>query len=290
LLLAGFDRADIDVIVGGRFARERLGGVHVSVEELPEVPGIPRQAFFAREDLVEVWVLALAILIFIGAAAAAWIVIVLRGSLVWAGVAAAVGALAAGGIGALIARAFARKPARELAAQLAARDLVLCVRVRSPEEEAKAQDILIGHGAEAVRLHEIQIEKRLEHLPLHSLRADPWLGEEPLTRRNCKNAEAALASQQQVEDPLRAPALLARRIFHVHIDDLEHIGKPHLDFLAVGLDAMVKFGTASQRYLSDFSKEIFTRRIAPCRLRLLVAGQWRRLRLLASPPACSNTF
>ena len=76
LLLAGFDRADIDVIVGGRFARERLGGVHVSVEELPEVPGIPRQAFFAREDLVEVWVLALAILIFIGAAAAAWIVIV----------------------------------------------------------------------------------------------------------------------------------------------------------------------------------------------------------------------
>jgi hypothetical protein len=182
LLLAGFDRADIDVIVGGRFARERLGGVHVSVEELPEVPGIPRQAFFAREDLVEVWVLALAILIFIGAAAAAWIVIVLRGSLVWAGVAAAVGALAAGGIGALIARAFARKHARELAAQLAARDLVLCVRVRSPEEEAKAQDILIGHGAEAVRLHEIQIEKRLEHLPLHSLRADPWLGEEPLGR------------------------------------------------------------------------------------------------------------
>jgi hypothetical protein len=127
-------------------------------------------------------VLALAILIFIGAAAAAWIVIVLRGSLVWAGVAAAVGALAAGGIGALIARAFARKHARELAAQLAARDLVLCVRVRSPEEEAKAQDILIGHGAEAVRLHEIQIEKRLEHLPLHSLRADPWLGEEPLGR------------------------------------------------------------------------------------------------------------
>jgi hypothetical protein len=51
LLLAGFDRADIDVIVGGRFARERLGGVHVSVEELPEGPGIPRQAFFLRERI-----------------------------------------------------------------------------------------------------------------------------------------------------------------------------------------------------------------------------------------------
>jgi hypothetical protein len=182
LLLAGFDRAEIDVIVGGSFAREKLGGVHVSIEELPEVPGVPRQPFFARDDLVEVVTLALAILIFAGAAVAAWIVTAAGGSLLWAGVAAALGAVAAGGIGALIARAFARKHARELAARLAARDLVLCVRVRSPEEEAKAQEILVAHGAEAVRPHEIQVEKRVEHLPLHSLRVDPWLGEEPLGR------------------------------------------------------------------------------------------------------------
>jgi hypothetical protein len=120
--------------------------------------------------------------IFIGAAFAGWAVIASGGSSLWAGFAAAIGAVAAGGIGALIARAFARRHARELAAQLAARDLVLCVRVRSIEQEAKAQDILIGHGAEAVRPHEIQIEKRLEHLPLHSLQVDPWLGDEPLGR------------------------------------------------------------------------------------------------------------
>ncbi len=182
LLLAGFDRADIDVIVGGPFAREKLGGVHVSIEELPEAPGVPRQAFITRDDLIEVLALALAILVFLGAAAAAWIVVVRGGSLLWAGVAAVIGAVAAGGIGALMARAYARKHARELAAQSAASDLVLCVRVRSPEEEAKAQDILISHGAEAVRPHEIQIDKRLEYLPLHSLRVDPWLSEEPLRR------------------------------------------------------------------------------------------------------------
>ena len=170
---------------------------------------------------------------------------------------------------------------RELAAQLAIRATrFLCVaRVpRSPEEEAKAKETLIGHGAEAVRLHEIQIEKRLEHLPLHSLRADPWLGEEPLTRPTA-NAEAALASQQQVEDPLRAPRTprlggfftFISMILNICANPAGDIGKPHLDFLAVGLDAMVKFGTASQRYLSDFSKEIFTRRIAPCRAQLLVA-------------------
>ena len=39
LLLSGFDRADIDMVAGGD-ARERLG-VHVPVEELPDVPGVP---------------------------------------------------------------------------------------------------------------------------------------------------------------------------------------------------------------------------------------------------------
>jgi hypothetical protein len=44
------------------------------------------------------------------------------------------------------------------------------------------------------------------------------------------------------------------------------IGKPHLDFLAVGLDAMVKFGTAPQRYLSDFPKKYLPEGLHLCRL------------------------
>ena len=39
--------------------------------------------------------------------------------------------------------------------------------------------ILLRHGAQAVRPHEITIDKRLEHLPLHSLWVGPWLGDEP---------------------------------------------------------------------------------------------------------------
>ena len=62
------------------------------------------------------------------------------------------------------------------------RELVFLVRVRSADEEEKATKILLGHGAEAVRPHEITIEKRLEHLPLHSLRVDPWLGDKPLAQ------------------------------------------------------------------------------------------------------------
>jgi hypothetical protein len=58
--------------------------------------------------------------------------------------------------------------------------LVLWVRARSPEQEAMAQEFLLKHGAKAVRVHEIEIEKRPEDLPLGSLRPDPWLGSERL--------------------------------------------------------------------------------------------------------------
>ena len=181
LLSSGFDRADIDIVVGTE-ARRKLGGAKVAVEELPEVPAIPRQPLLAREDLVLVSSLVLAILTFAGTAAAAWLVVASGGELRWAAAAAIVGAIAAAVIGAQITRAFNRKHARELETQLISSELVLLVRVRSPDEEAKAGEILLGHGAQAVRPHEIAIDKRLQDLPLHSLRPDPWLGNEPLAR------------------------------------------------------------------------------------------------------------
>jgi hypothetical protein len=181
LLSSGFDRADIDVVVGAE-ARERLGGAKVAPEELPEVPAAPRQPVIAREDIVLVWSLVLSILIFAGAGFAAWLVVKSGGELIWAGIAGAIGAIAAGWVGAQLARAFARRRIRHLEAQLITRDLILLVRVRSGGEEEKATEILLGHGAQAVRPHEITIDKRLEHLPLHSLRVDPWLGDEPLAQ------------------------------------------------------------------------------------------------------------
>jgi signal transduction histidine kinase len=179
LLSSGFDRADIDVVVGAE-ARERLGGAKIAAEELPDVPTASRRPVIAREDVILVWSLVLSILIFAGAGFAAWLVVKSGGELIWAGIAAAIGAVAAGWLGAQLARAFARKRIRYLEAQLLTRELVLLVRVRSAEEEAKATEILLDHGAQAVRPHEIKIDKRLEDLPLHSLRVDPWLSDEPL--------------------------------------------------------------------------------------------------------------
>jgi hypothetical protein len=123
-LSSGFDRADVDVVVGAE-ARERLGGVKIAPEELPEVPAAPRQPLIAREDIVLVWSLVLSILIFAGAGFAAWLVVKSGGELIWAGIAAAIGAIAAGGVGAQLARAFARGSIRRLEAQLITRELVL---------------------------------------------------------------------------------------------------------------------------------------------------------------------
>ena len=181
LLSAGFDRADVDIIVAAE-AHERLKGIKIAPEELPEAWAAPRQPVITREDIILVWSLVLSILVFAGAGFAAWFVVKSGGELLWASVAATIGALAAACLGARLARAFARKRIRHLEAQLITRELVLLVRVRSAEEEAKAADILLGHGAQAVRPHEITIDKRLEHLPLHSLRVDPWLGDEPLAQ------------------------------------------------------------------------------------------------------------
>lgn len=60
--------------------------------------------------------------------------------------------------------------------------LLIWVRVRAPEKEAQAQEILMRHGGQAVHVHEIDLEKRPEDLPLHSVRPDPWLGDERLGR------------------------------------------------------------------------------------------------------------
>ena len=180
LLLAGFDRADIDLMAGIDAVRQKLGTVYVAAEELADVPDAPRKAFMAKE-MTGALAGAAGILSFIGATAAAFGVVASGGALAAAVAAAAAGGVAtAGGAGALIARYLGREQAKELRAQMATGGLVLWVRVRSSEREEKAQQILKDHGAEAVRVHEIAIQKRFEDVPLGSLVLDPWLGSEPL--------------------------------------------------------------------------------------------------------------
>jgi hypothetical protein len=180
LRLAGFDRADIDLMADVEAIRRKLGTVFVPPEELADIPGAPRTAFVARDDAAVTTIGAVGTLFYVGAAAAALGVVASGGPLALAIAAAAAGGGVGGGIGALAAKLLGREQAKQLETQMLEGGLVLWVRVRDPEHEARAQEILRKHGAEAVRVHEIPIEKRLDDLPLASIRPDPWLGDERL--------------------------------------------------------------------------------------------------------------
>ena len=181
LLLMGFDRADVDVVASLDEIRKRLGVPYVASEELADVPQTPRRPFIASED-VTVFKVVIASTLGAIAAGATLLVMSLSGASGGeAAVAAAlVGIVAAGACFLLAVRIFGRDEAQGLDNLMATRGLILWVRVRSPEQEALAQEILRAHRAQAVRVHEIEIEKRAEDLPLAPVRPDPWLGSEPL--------------------------------------------------------------------------------------------------------------
>jgi hypothetical protein len=180
LLRSGFDRADIDIMAGVDAVQQKLGAVYAAAEKSPDLPSAPRHAYIARKETTTPLALTAGILTYIGATAAAAGVVASGGSLAVALVAAAAGGAAGAGLGVRIAHKLGLGAAQELEERMERGGLVLWVRVRSPQHETKAQEILRQHGGEAVRVHEIEIEKRLEDIPLSSLRPDPWLGSEPL--------------------------------------------------------------------------------------------------------------
>jgi hypothetical protein len=180
LRLAGFDRADIDVLADADAVRQKLRAPYIAAEDLADVPHAPRRAFMAREDVALVVAGIAGILIYIGATVAALAILSTSGAWVWATV-VAVGIAAAGGIGAsVVIRFLERQQAEQLEGNTIADGLILWVRVRSPDREERAQQILRERGGQAIRVHEIEIDKRLEDLPLSNLRPDPWLGGERL--------------------------------------------------------------------------------------------------------------
>jgi hypothetical protein len=178
LLLAGFDRADIDILADLDEVQKALGPVHVAAEELADIGRVPRQPFLAPEDITGSTAVVMGVFTAFGAGAAAFAVVASGGGTMAAVAAALVAAAITGGVAALlnIHRLIGRERAKSLEAHMAARGLVLWVRVRSPEREDLAQEIMCAHGGRAIRVHEIDIEKRPEEIPLSSLRPDPWLG------------------------------------------------------------------------------------------------------------------
>jgi hypothetical protein len=85
-----------------------------------------------------------------------------------------------GGTGAfIIHQILGQERGDELETLMEAGGLVLWVRIHTPLQEKTAIEILRSHGGDAVRVHDIELEKRLDDIPLSSIKPDPLL-EEPL--------------------------------------------------------------------------------------------------------------
>ncbi|MFG1235592.1 hypothetical protein V5F63_00090 [Xanthobacter autotrophicus DSM 597] len=182
LLHAGFDRADVDIMGEIEAVRRRLGTFYVPPEELADVPGTPRRAFVARDDLATATVSVAGILFYVGATAAVMSVVASGGSLAVIAAAAMAAGTVGAGIGTAAVRLLGSKQAEELELQLMSGGIVIWVRARTAEKEAEAQEILAKFGAEAIRVHEIDIVKRLEDVPLANVHPDPWLERDAPTR------------------------------------------------------------------------------------------------------------
>jgi len=181
LLVAGIDRADIDVSASVDELDRRLNYQSIPAADLADMPVTPRQSFLGIDDMLSAYAVAGSIAGCAVAIAVAFLLVVLDAGPLLVGILSVLSGLIAGGIAVYwLRRRLDRERTLGVDKQSEWQGLLIWVRVRSPEKEAEVQEILIRHGGEAVHVHEIELAKQPDDLPLHSLRPDPWLGDERL--------------------------------------------------------------------------------------------------------------
>ena len=181
LLLAGVDRADIDVSASADELDRRLNYQSIPPADLTDLSATPRQPLVGEDDVLGAGAVAGSIAGCIGAVAVAFFLVTRGIDPLSVGIFSVLSGLAVGAAAVFrVRRRLRRERTLGLEKLSEAQGLLIWVRVRSPEKEAEAQEILMRHGGEAVHVHEIELAKRPEDLPLQSLRPDPWLGDERL--------------------------------------------------------------------------------------------------------------
>lgn len=181
LLTAGIDRADIDVSASLDEVERRLNYASIPPADLADIPATPRQELLGDDDAMGAKVAIGSVVGCVVAVGMAFLLAVHDFSPLPIAIISILCGFVVGGIMlAVLHRRFNQEYVRGLDKLSEARGLLIWVRVRSPEKEALAQEILIRRGGQAVHVHEIELAKKPDDLPLHSLRPDPWLGNERL--------------------------------------------------------------------------------------------------------------
>jgi hypothetical protein len=156
LELAGFDRAQINLMRSCKAAERRLGRPISDIRELEDEPTVPLGGWFDRHELTEGKAALAAGLAYVGSLVAIAAVVAEGGLVVVLAAAAAGGGIAAGGIWLL--RLIDRRRAWEVNEQLTRGGLLLWAATRGPEQERRAIEILKRHSTRDVHLHDLTRE------------------------------------------------------------------------------------------------------------------------------------
>ena len=176
MLLAGFDRANLDLVGGIARLRKAFSNPSISPDALRNVKGLPGKVPLGREDIALVQAMVIGIFGFLAAAGAAALVIATQRDAIQGVIAAILaGSVVAALSGYLFARRIKPKDAAVVDEVRADHGVMLWVRVDLPEQEARASEILLAHDASDVRSIEVEIAKTPDDLPFNRLRPDPFI-------------------------------------------------------------------------------------------------------------------
>lgn len=159
LLSSGFDRAELSLLASERAVEEKLGHAYQRVEELEDQARVPRTAFVSTESRGDAEGALIGGLMYLGAMLAAGGIVASGGTLAGAIVAAALAGGAGGAAGSALSKLLEYHHADYLEEQLGRGGLLLWVRTRTPEREARAQEILRKYSAHDVHVHSIAAQQ-----------------------------------------------------------------------------------------------------------------------------------
>ena len=138
LELAGFDRAQIKLMLSCKSAERRLGRPIEDIRELEDDPAVPLGGWVDRHELTEGKAALTTGLAYVGSLVAIGAVVARDGELAAIIAAAAAAGGAAGAFGLWLTRLVGRRRAREINEQLSRGGLLLWAETRNREQEQKS--------------------------------------------------------------------------------------------------------------------------------------------------------
>ena len=144
---SGFTYEQLGLLAGERTVVERLGEFYTRINESADTDGGPRTAFIADKSMGDTVHAFLGTLFIVGTTVASGAVVASAAILGGALFAALAGAVALGGVGAVMSLILHESDAEELEQQVDEGHLLLFVRVQGAEAENKVLDVLSRHGA-----------------------------------------------------------------------------------------------------------------------------------------------